>query len=313
MNAPVDFKAIERMFQPRYEQLETRFDAELEIAWTYMNPSGTPCFNRGLLNDLRCHDHALEMSGGYVPFDGAMCRASYHVLASRTRGIYNLGGDLASFAQFILAHDRGGLLDYATLCIDDIFARICNYNSPLTTISLVQGDALGGGFETALSSNVVIAERSAKMGLPEILFNLFPGMGAYSLLARRVGTKHAEEMILSGRVYTAEEMHEIGVVDVLAEDGAGNAAVYDYVRRNERRSNGLQALLNCRQHLHPVSYEELRNITDVWVDAAMRLEEKDLKLMSRLARSQVRRAPGGASAQVPEVSVMPGEMRFAMA
>jgi len=63
------------------------------------------------------------------------------------QGIYNLGGDLASFAQFILSHDHDGLLRYATLCIDDIFARIRNYNSPITTVSLVQGDALGGGFE----------------------------------------------------------------------------------------------------------------------------------------------------------------------
>src|SRR5215831_7413555 len=296
MNAPVDFKAIERMFQPRYEQLETRFDAELEIAWTYMNPSGTPCFNRGLLNDLRCHDHALEMSGGYVPFDGAMCRASYHVLASRTRGIYNLGGDLASFAQFILAHDRGGLLDYATLCIDDIFARICNYNSPLTTISLVQGDALGGGFETALSSNVVIAERSAKMGLPEILFNLFPGMGAYSLLGRRVGAKRAEEMILSGKIYSAAELHALGVVDIVAEDGAGEAAVYDYVRGNERRRNGAQAIFRCRQHFQPITYDELMNITKIWVASALRLDERDLKLMNRLVRAQHKRAAQGAPA-----------------
>jgi DSF synthase len=297
MNAPVDFKAIERMFQPRYEQLETRFDPELEIAWTYMNPSGTPCFNRGLLNDLRCHDHALEMSGGYVPFDGAMCRASYHVLASRTRGIYNLGGDLASFAQFILAHDRGGLLDYATLCIDDIFARICNYNSPLTTISLVQGDALGGGFETALSSNVVIAERSAKMGLPEILFNLFPGMGAYSLLGRRVGAKRAEEMILSGRIYSASELHALGVVDVVAEDGAGEAAVYEYVRGNERRHNGTQAVFRCRQYFQPITYDELMNITKVWVDAALRLDERDLKLMNRLVRAQHKRVHGAPAFQ----------------
>src|SRR5437879_6096232 len=120
--------------------------------------------------------------------------------------------------------------------------------------------ALGGGFEPALSSNVIVAERRSRMGLPEILFNLFPGNGAYSLLARRVGMKRAEEMILSGRVYTAEEMHKAGVVDVLAEDGTGEAAVRDYIRRNERRRNGVQAVFSCRQHFQPVSYEDLPNI-----------------------------------------------------
>jgi DSF synthase len=289
MNAPVDFRVIEGMFQREYKQIEVRFDPEQAVAWTYMNPSGTPCFNMGLLTDLRAHDHALEMNGGYVPFEGRLCQARYHVLASRIRGVYNLGGDLSSFAQFIVSHDRDGLLNYATLCIDDIFARISNYNVPITTISLVQGDALGGGFETALSSNVVIAERSAKMGLPEILFNLFPGMGAYSMLGRRVGLKRAEEMILSGRLYTAQELHEMGVVDVLAEDGMGEAAVHDYVRSSKRRRNGIQAMFQCRQHFHPVSYEELLNITKIWVEATLRLDEWDLKLMSRLVRAQLKR------------------------
>ena len=98
-------------------------------------------------------------------------------------------------------------------------------NSSMTTISLIQGEALGGGFESALSSNVIIAERRARMGFPEILFNLFPGMGAYSLLSRRLGMKRAEDMIFSGRIYTAEELHEMGVVDLLVEDGTGETAV----------------------------------------------------------------------------------------
>ena len=305
MNAPVELKALEGILQREYAQIDVRFDPEHAIAWTYMKPSGTPCFNLGLLSDLRIHDHTLETNGGYVPFEGKMYQAHYHVLASRTKGIYNLGGDLALFAELIRSHDRDALMHYAKLCIDDIFARISNYNVPITTISLVQGDALGGGFETALSSNIIIAERSAKMGLPEILFNLFPGMGAYSLLGRRLGMKRAEEMILSGRIYTAAELFEMGVIDALADDGMGEVEVYDYVRRNERRRNGMQAVFRCRQHFNPVSYEELINITGIWVDAALRVEEKDLKLMGRLVRSQLKRAQADFPAEMPE------EVRFA--
>jgi DSF synthase len=130
------------------------------------------------------------------------------------------------------------------------------------------------------------------MGLPEILFNLFPGMGAYSLLGRRVGAKRAEEMILSGRIYSAPELHALGVVDVVAEDGAGEAAVYEYVRGNERRHNGTQAVFRCRQYFQPITYDELMNITKVWVDAALRLDERDLKLMNRLVRAQRKRVRG---------------------
>jgi len=312
MNAPVDFKAIEGMFQREYRQIEVRFDPEEAVAWTYMKPSGAPCFSFGMLEELRAHEGTIEANGGRLLYEGELRQIHYIVIASKIESIFSLGGNLAWIVPLIKSHDRDTLMRYAKLCIDNIYSRICNYHSPMTTISLVQGEALGGGFETALASNVIIAERRSRMGLPEILFNLFPGNGAYSLLARRVGMKRAEEMILSGRVYTAEELHEAGVVDVLAEDGTGEAAVRDYIRRNERRRNGMQAVFSCRQHFHPVTHEELLNIANVWVSAALRLEEKDLKLMSRLARSQSKRVPGGAAA-IPEAAVAVEEEQYATA
>jgi DSF synthase len=312
MNAPVDFKAIEGMFRREYEQIEVRFDPEQAVAWTFMNPSGVPCFNLGLLDELRAHDAAIEASGGRLLHKGDLRQIRYYVAASKIENVFNLGGDLALFVQLVKSQDRDALMHYAKLCVDNMHSRTCNYNSPLITISLVQGEALGGGFETVLSSNVIIAEHRARMGMPEILFNLFPGMGAYSLLGRRLGMKRAEDMIFSGRIYTAEELHKMGVVDLLVEDGTGETAVREYIHRNERHRNGMQAVFSCRQHFQPVTYKEMLNITNVWVDAAMRLEEKDLKLMSRLARSQFRRIQGGA-AQIPEAKEMPEAMRYATA
>jgi len=313
MNAPVDIKAMEGMFQSRYKQIEVQFDPDDAIAWTFMNPKGVPCFSLDLLKELRAHDAALEASGGRLLHNGELRQIRYYVAASKIENVFNLGGDLALFVQLVKAQDRESLALYAKLCIDNMYPRICAYNSPLTTISLVQGEALGGGFEIALSSHLIIAERRSRMGMPEILFNLFPGMGAYSLLARRVGMKRAEQMILSGRVYTAEELHDLGVVDEVVEDGSGEAAVRDYVRRNERRRNGVQATLSCRQHFHPITYAELLGIVNVWVDTALRLEDKDLKLMSRLARSQFRYVPGGATAKPTSRAEMPELLRYATA
>jgi DSF synthase len=202
--------------------------------------------------------------------------------------IFNYGGDLALFVLLIKSRDREALLHYAKLCVDCVYARIVNYNTPAITISLVQGDALGGGFETVLTSNVIIAEENARMGFPEILFNLFPGMGAYSLLTRRLGAKKAEEMILGGKIYEARELYEMGLIDVLVPNGEGEKAVYDFMYQQGRRFNGMRAMYECRRHTHPISYEELMAITEVWVDAALRLKDKDLKMMGRLVRSQLR-------------------------
>src|SRR5712691_1286985 len=170
MNAPVDFKAIEGMFQREYKQIEVRFDPEQAVAWTFMNPLGVPCFNLGLLDELRAHDAAIEASGGRLLYKGELRQIRYYVVASRIENVFNLGGDLALFVRLVTSQDRDALMHYAKLCVDNMYPRICNYHSPMTTISLVQGEALGGGFETALASNVIIAERRSRMGLPEFLF-----------------------------------------------------------------------------------------------------------------------------------------------
>jgi DSF synthase len=277
---------LEAPAEGKYEQLELGFDPDHAIAWTYMKPKGAPCFNRGLLGELRDHDRAFEASGGRVFAGGELRQARYHVLASAIPGVYNLGGDLDLFVELIRSGDRDRLFTYAKLCIDDMSARIDNYHLPVMTLSLVQGDALGGGFETALASNVIVAERQSRLGLPEILFNLFPGMGAYSLLGRRVGVRQAEEMILSGRIYAAAELHALGVVDVLAEDGEGRTAVQEFVRQADRKHNGMLAVFEARRRFCPVPYGELIDITRIWVEAALRVTERDLKVMARIARAQ---------------------------
>src|SRR5258706_13370550 len=72
MNAPVDFKAIEGTFRREYKQIEVSFDPEHAVAWTYLNPSGVPCFNLGMLNELRAHDATIEASGGRLLHEGAL-------------------------------------------------------------------------------------------------------------------------------------------------------------------------------------------------------------------------------------------------
>jgi len=280
-------------------QYLTEFDPATGTVWGYFNPKGTPCFSLGLLKDIRLHDNALAVNGGQVEAGGETHKAHYYVCGSRAPRVFNLGGDLALFVLLIKARDRDALAHYARLCIDNMYPRMQNYFCPtLTTISLVQGDALGGGFECAMSSDVLVAEESAQMGLPEILFNLFPGMGAVSLLTRRIGRRAAEELILSGKVLPAAKLHEMGIVDVLAKDGQGEAAVSEWIMQNDRRRNGMQAVHRARRQVSPITREELDAVTDTWVDAALRLEDRDLKMMSRIVRSQMRRMEQGDVADI---------------
>jgi DSF synthase len=274
--------------QVKYRQLVTHFDHEHGTVWCYMQPTERPCFTPELLAEMCQLQCAVEQQARHDQLNKSSPGLRYQVLASRMLGVFNLGGDLLLFLEAIRNRDRDGLFHYAKSCIDMLYNTAVSYNLPMTTISLVQGEALGGGFEAALASNVLIAERSAKMGLPEILFNLFPGMGAYTLLARRLDPARAEKIILSGKIYSAEELHEMGVVDILANDGEGEQAVYAYIKKQNQTYQGYQAVRRIRQRYHPIDYQELLDITEQWVDAALQLQGKDLRTMDRLAHSQTR-------------------------
>jgi DSF synthase len=269
-----------------YLQLINQFDATTKTLWSFMNPSGRACFNSELLNDIAEFEEALRINRGHYLDDGQFAAVDFVVFASNVPGIFNLGGDLDTFRAKIQSGDKDTLKKYAYRCIDNIWNRLNHYHTNIATISLIQGQALGGGFEAALTADVMIAEEGSTLGLPEILFNLFPGMGALSLLARKIGLRQAEEIVLSGETYTAEELHERGVVDVLAPCGEGRQAVEKWIARNARRRNGYSAVQRSKQRIMPISYDELIGIADIWVDSAMQLEYRDLRMMGRLVHAQ---------------------------
>jgi len=265
-----------------YSHLTTHYESNHKLGWYFMHASPRACFTPTLLAELQSHYASVR-----AEIDNPVGREyKYLVAVSDVPGVFNLGGDLELFARLIRASDRDGLMKYAVSCIDAVYETHVHLNRDITTISLVQGDALGGGFEGALSSNILIAERGTKMGLPEILFNLFPGMGAYNLLSRKIGSSRAEQMILSGQLYSAEELYDMGVVDILAEKGEGELAVYDYIKRAERAANGYRAMRDVKDINGRISYQELLDITKIWVDAALRLEKRDLRMMERLVSRQ---------------------------
>lgn len=269
-------------------ELETVHDDDRRIFWQFMAPRGRPSFTPGLLRDMtRALDSVEAMAAGRYGERGR--RIGFMVLASRLPGIFNLGGDLPHFIEAIEKGDRERLALYARVCARGQYRRAIALDLPICTIALVQGDALGGGFEAALAHDVIIAEKGASFALPEVLFNLFPGMGAYSFLSRRLGSAQAERIILGGRVHTAEEMHGLGVVDVLVEDGRGVEAVHEFVEDFGRAGAARRALLKARRIVSPVTLRELIEIADLWVDAALTLGPSDLRRMHHLAKAQDRR------------------------
>ncbi len=278
-NQPID----EHLRDLRLAELTTSFSSDDKTLWCWMNPHQRPCFTPTLLKDI---DTLQRFITNRV--DEATTPIEYLVLGSSVTGVFNLGGDLGFFAETIKKRDRAALQHYARACVAVGYTNHMGYNNKVTSIALLEGDALGGGFECALSCDILIAERHVKFMLPEILFNLFPGMGAYSFLSRRIGAHKTEDMMKSGRSYSAEEMLEIGVIDYVVETATGRESVSELITQQARRRGVMSALYQIRRRVNGVSLSEMNDITDLWVDTAMSLTDADLRKMCHLAAAQDR-------------------------
>jgi DSF synthase len=275
-----------------YRHLSVKFDPDYQAVWSSFKYPERPCISLDLLRESKQVQSMIEQmaKSGYEQNDHN--RLLYLIFASEQPGVFSVGGDLKYFTQLIRAKDRERLFEYAKLCIDIGYPAATSYGVPFTTIALVQGEALGGGFEAALSANVLIAERSSKFGFPETVFGMFPGMGAFSFLARRLSPSMAKRIINSGKVYTAEELYEMGVVDDLVPDGKGKQAVYEHMRHRQNRHLGYQGVDILAEQFNPLTYKELLDVIVLWVDTAMQLSDKNLRLMEYLVRAQEKRWEG---------------------
>lgn len=276
----------ERLFN--LDELDVFYETEAKALWTFMRPSGRPSFTPPMLQDFEQWQKLISEN-----FGPGRIALDYLILGSRSPGVFCLGGDLELFHGLIRAGNRDGLVAYGNRCVEILHRNMYALNLPMITVGLVQGQALGGGFEALLSFDHIVAERGATFGLPEIVFGLFPGMGAHTLLSRKLGTAMANRMILSNETYSAEDMYEMGVVQELAAPGEGVEAVRRFMSKSLRKHAGMVGAHRAMRVASPIGLSELRDIVSHWADSALQLCESDLKLMTRLASAQVRLAKAG--------------------
>ncbi len=205
----------------------------------------------------------------------------YVILLSSNKKVWNMGGDLKMFVSCVLNSDRELLRDYAHKCVKVVSVLNKNFGRNVITVSVVQGNAFGGGFECALSTDYIIAEAHAKFSFPEVLFGTFPGMGAYSFLTRKVGFSKAQDMINSSEKWTATAMKEAGIVSVICEEATGIETILAMMENNElKRQNSFFKKCNT------VSHSELLDIVDMWIESVMKLEKQKTDFMLKIVGAQ---------------------------
>ncbi len=265
-------------------ELACHYDRGEATLWSRWMPRGVPSFNLERLHDL---EHASQVIEGYFRAEAEL-PLDYVVLRSAVRNVFSVGGDLGYFHALIGASDRVRLAEYARCAVNAIYRNYVGHGlDGVTTVALLEGDALGGGFECALSCDVVIAERHVKCGFPEVLFNMFPGMGGISFLARRAGRRAADDLVRSGRQYSALELLDLGVIDDVVDTGDGAAAVCRLIKRRQHQTASHAAMNRVDRMIRPVTIHELYEVVKLWVDCAMQMSPRSLEWMQRLYQRQL--------------------------
>lgn len=270
-----------------FDNIDFSYHPASQSVWMAYKAEAPPYYNFHTLSEIACVRDSLRRL--FDQPQGPPLPIRYFVMASNKPGVFNLGGDLSMFASSIRAGDRETLRAYAHACIDLVYGLTTAFDLPLVTVAVVTGQALGGGFEAALAEDFLVADAAARLGVPEVAFNTFPGMGAVTLLTRRLGAARAEEIIASGGLRDGRQMYEMGVVDILAPAGEAHQTALDWMTNGgaERFARRL-AIAAARRRFFPVSHQELADITDLWVDCSCDVSPPDIRHMERLATAQKR-------------------------
>jgi DSF synthase len=272
-----------------FRHLEIEYDAPTQSVWMNYKSDAPHFYTLPMLMEAIEFAQSLRLLFESDCYERYPIR--YFVMASKKTTVFSLGGDLATFSAAIRKRARDDLRRYAYACIDVMYGLTTGFDLPIVTLSAVRGQCLGGGFEGALATHFLIAEEGSKLGVPEIGFNTFPGMGAVSFLNRRVAAVRAEQIITNGAVHSARELHALDLVDVVAPDGDLRETTLDWMRDGgDEHWRRRWVLTQHRKRCFPLPREELVKIVEQWVDCSFSISEHDLRYMERLVAAQQRLA-----------------------
>lgn len=136
--------------------------------------------------------------------------------------------------------------------------------APLTTIAAVHGVTFGGGFELALTCDLIIADKMARFSFPELRLGLIPGFGGIPRLKRDLGNAVVRDLLLTGRSINAAKAQSVGLVSQVAAEG-------DVLRVARATAAQLQKFdrataVAAKHFIKPIPHDELRREIEIFCD-----------------------------------------------
>lgn len=217
----------------------------------------------------------------------------YFHLTSLDPRTFSMGGDLQTIARIARERDRAEAREYGRKAAEVIYGLWNSFGLDLITTACVAGKAFGAGFEAALACNRAVAHHAASFCLPESRFGLFPGMGATSLLQRRLGQQAMEAMIAERSVMTAQDALRAGLLQTLCPSDPAAMEMGAAAAGGESR---WATLMDCRTKTkarEAFSLDEVVSTTTRWAECVVSLPPADLEALERVARMQAGRSGAG--------------------
>lgn len=264
-------------------------DMAAPVLWANFAPdpiSGLQNFTSGLVDEFQAVINSLRTDKGSLAGELEKTPINYTVVQSRHPEYFSVGGDLSFFKKCIESNDAAKLYEYSMRCLNLLHGWAAQNKDTMTSIALIQGRALGGGFEMALSTDYLIVEEQSTFGFPEIMFGLFPCTGAMGLLSDRIGARQAERMMTNKRIYKASELFDMGLVDEICARGEGELAVEQFIANHSSRMKARLKVQASRYRHAPLNHEEGVRIVDDWVSTAMNLSADELRALDMLIMMQ---------------------------
>ena len=230
--------------------------------------SGANIFDAATLEDLNEHLDAVEKDASLRGL----------IIASAKKSIFVAGADLKTLLQAAKTGEMRGFIERG----QQVFNRLADLRIP--TVAAIHGASAGGGYEVALACDYRIGsdDPATRIGLPETSLGLLPAWGGCTRLPRLIGAEKAAEVILKGKLYSAQEALKLGLVDEIAPRDQFLDRARQKLRAGKRKMEGgapstpgSQELAPPRQSGNPAlerAYEIINKTLSISPDESLRLE-----------------------------------------
>jgi enoyl-CoA hydratase/carnithine racemase len=192
-------------------------------------------------------------------------RASALILYSSRKEGFSAGGDLRELYRLAIATETETRADGMRAFVQRVH-QVANAldASPLTTIAAVHGICFGGGFELALTCDLIVADKMARFAFPELRLGIIPGFGGIPRLRRDVGNAVVRDLLFTGRSINAVKAQAVGLVSQVAAEGEALRLARTTAAQVLKYDRYTSAV--CKKFAKPIPLEDLRREIELFCE-----------------------------------------------